>query len=397
MSKATFLALVARIARVPIWTLLRLVPTQRHAVVHGWPDGEANAVEVVRALARRYPRPTYWLLDDPSYAGPTFAAAELWSERVVRLQKGSLRALRMSLSAELTLFTHGLYTAVRQPADRLVVNLWHGDGPKATSDTQLVRSSVVVAQTRLWGEYKAKVFSLPPESLALVGNPRVDQFDEDLPEEAAARLGLLPGRRRVLWLPTYRQARGPRARSMDDGDNLTDSADVRDLVTALAETAKRLSLDLVVKPHPLDVDDYTGMAIRVLRNEHLDAAGVSLYQLLGHCDALISDVSSVWVDYLVLDRPIAFYLPDLADLERRRGLNVPDFAALAPGPQVKTADDGRLFLEQVAAGTAARPSEHPRHAEFGLVSGTGAADRLLDWLDVHRRTHGAQSLFTADD
>src|SRR5687767_3281289 len=176
MIRARALALVARASRVVVWLLLRLLPSRRHAVVHGWPDDEGNSVEVVRALARRYPGRTYWLLHDPSYAGPSCATAELSGDRVVRVAKTSLRAVLISLTAELTLFTHGLYTAVRQPADRLVVNLWHGDGPKATRDTGLVRSSVVVSQTRLWGEYKARVFSLPAQALALVGNPRVDQF-----------------------------------------------------------------------------------------------------------------------------------------------------------------------------------------------------------------------------
>jgi CDP-glycerol glycerophosphotransferase len=396
MSKASFLAHVTAMSRVLVWVLLRVAPVRPHAVVHGWPDGEANAVEVVRGLRRRYRGRVYWLLRDPSYAGPDVAAEELEGDaRLVRVRKSSLKAGVMSLTAELTMFTHGLYTAVRPPGDRLVVNLWHGDGPKATNDTDLVRSTVVVAQTRLWGDYKARAFGLPPHAVAVVGNPRIDQFREDLTPEQLCRLGLRPDRRCVLWLPTYRQARGPRSRSMSDGDQLTHSEQVRQLVEALASTAERLSLDLVVKPHPLDVDDYTGLALRVLRDRDLAAAGVTLYQLLGRCDALISDVSSAWVDFLVLDRPVGFYVPDLQEMQRRRGFNVDDFAGLAPGTHLRAASDGVVFLEQVAAGTAVRPSEHPGHAVIGPVTQTGATDRLLDWLDEFQRGRQRRPLFSA--
>ena len=396
MSKASFLAHVAALSRIAVWVLLRVTPVRRHAVVHGWPDGEANAVEVVRGLRRRYRGRVYWLLHDPSYPGPEVAAAELdGDERIVRVRKSSLRAGLLSLSAELTMFTHGLYTAVQPPCDRLVVNLWHGDGPKATNDTALVRSSAVVAQTRLWGDYKARVFGLPSNAVAVVGNPRIDQFREDLTPAQVSRLGLRPDRRCVLWLPTYREARGPRARSMSDGDQLTHSEQVRELVAALASTAERLSLDLVVKPHPLDVDDYTGLALRVLRDRELADAGVTLYQLLGRCHALISDVSSAWVDFLVLDRPVGFYVPDLDEMQRRRGFNVDDFAGLAPGTHVHTPGDAVVFLEQVASGTAFRPSEHPGYATIGPVTETGATDRLLDWLDEFQRGRARQPLFTA--
>jgi CDP-glycerol glycerophosphotransferase len=398
MSKASFLAHVAAASRVLVWVLLRVLPVRQHAVVHGWPDGEANAVEVVRGLRRRYRGRIYWLLLDPSYTGPDVAAGELADDaHLVRVRKTSLKAGVLSLTAELTMFTHGLYTAVQPPGDRLVVNLWHGDGPKATKDTALVRSTVVVAQTQLWGEYKARVFGLPPQAVAVVGNPRIDQFREELAPEQLIRLGLRSDRRCILWLPTYREARGPRARSMSDGDQLTHSEQVQQLVAALASTAERLSLDLVVKPHPLDVDDYTGLALRVLGDRDLAAAGVTLYQLLGHCDALISDVSSAWVDFLVLDRPVGFYVPDLHEMQHRRGFNVDDFAGLAPGTHLQAASDAVAFLEQVAAGTAVRPSQHPGHAVIGPVTRTGATDRLLDWLDDFQRGRQRRPLFSSAD
>ncbi|HEX6760063.1 MAG TPA: hypothetical protein VF086_16910, partial [Propionibacteriaceae bacterium] len=101
-------------------------------------------------------------MSDTGYAGPFDAADELAdTSRIVRIRKNSVRSLLLALRAEATFFTHGLFTAVDPPGDRLVVNLWHGDGPKAVKDTDLIRSNVVVAATVLWGERRARMYGLP--------------------------------------------------------------------------------------------------------------------------------------------------------------------------------------------------------------------------------------------
>jgi CDP-glycerol glycerophosphotransferase len=364
-----------RLTRSLAWLVLRLLPPQRHAVVHGWPDSEGNAVEVVRALRRRYRGTVVWLLDDPDYAGPSSAVPELRAgPGLRRLRKNSPAAIWYSLTAELTLFTHGLYTAVRPPRSRLVVNLWHGDGPKITRDVDLIRSTVVVSGSRLWGDYKLELFGLGRQALALTGNPRTDQFAEPVPPAALAQLGLRAAGPRVLWLPTYRQARGPRSRQWSDGEGLTGSDDVQAIARALAGEAEARGVELLVKPHPLDADDYGALGIRVLRDEQLRDAGVTLYQLMGSCTALLSDISSAWVDYLVLDRPIAFFVPDLADRQARGLLNVPDLEALLPGPRLLTPEQARAFLGAVVAGEEqAQPSRWPGTTRIGPVVADGRA------------------------
>ncbi|MDP9435701.1 MAG: CDP-glycerol glycerophosphotransferase family protein [Actinomycetota bacterium] len=379
--------------------LLRLLPARRHAVVHGWPADEGNAVEVLRALRRRYRGRVYWLLDDADVRVPDLAAPELDDRsRVVRLRKSTPRGVLLALTAETTFFTHGLYTAVRPPSDRLVVNLWHGDGPKSASDTRLVCSTVAVAGTRLWGAQRAGRFGLPEHAVAVVGNPRTDQLRAGLPAGARARLGLREQGPLVVWVPTYREARGPGSRGWRDGEHLSDSHGVAALVGEMARTARALGVELVVKPHPLDADSFGPLGLPVLRGPDLTAAGVSLYQLLGACDALISDVSSIWTDFLALDRPVAFYLPDLDDLQRRRGLNVDDLEALLPGPRIATAEDAARFLQGVVARSPdLRPSRHPAHARIGPVAEPGATDRLLDWLDAFQRRRGRPALFFPPD
>ena len=376
--------------------LLRYVPTRRHAVVYGWPDDEGNAVETVRALGRRYRGTVYWLLEDVTYQGPHYAAQELAdNRRVVRVRKGSARAYLLSLTAETTFFTHGLFNAVAPPDNRLVVNLWHGDGPKLAKDTHLFRSTVVVAGTALWGAQRMERFGLPRENVAVVGNPRVDQLTVGSRSEVLRRLGLDPDRRTILWLPTFRTGSAHHGQSWSDADNLSGRTGVVELVEALSRAAGEHSMQLVVKPHPLDADSYAAFAVDVLPHERLLDAGVPFYALLGVADAIISDVSSVWVDFLTLDRPIGFYIPDLEALQAGRGFNVEDVASLLPGPRIENALDAVRFVADVAARPQElRPSSYPGCARIGIVAGGRVADRLLDWLDDFQRARHRDPLFT---
>jgi CDP-glycerol glycerophosphotransferase (TagB/SpsB family) len=332
-------------------------------------------------------------MEREDFTPPAFAREELSSPRIQRLRKSSPHAWWRALTAELTFFTHGMYTASTPPANRLSVNLWHGDGPKLLRDTELVRSTVTVSGSALWSRYKQEVFDVDPDGLAVVGNPRVDQFAEVLPDNASAALGLRPGRLRVLWMPTYREARGPRARAWADAHQLTSSVSVLTFTRELADAADALGVDLVIKPHPLDVDSYGALDVRVVTDAQLEEAGMSLYQVLGQCDALISDVSSVWVDFLALDRPVAFYIPDLDELQTRRGLNVDDLEGLLPGVRLRDPEDGVRFLDMVLRGDAPKPHEYPHSAALGVPSADRVADRLMDWLNEFQARRGRSQLF----
>ncbi len=59
-----------------------------------------------------------------------------------------------------------------------------------------------------------------------------------------------------------------------------------------------------------------------------------IYPLLRLVDIFITDYSSSFADYLLLDRPLIFYPYDLEDYEKREGL-VTNYNEITPGPKVK--------------------------------------------------------------
>ena len=75
-----------------------------------------------------------------------------------------------------------------------------------------------------------------------------------------------------------------------------------------------------------------------------------LYALLGQADGLITDYSSVYFDYLLLNRPIGFTVDDMEEYMKNRGFVVDDPRPLMPGQFLNTPEDFCGFLSDLLEG-----------------------------------------------
>ena len=98
---------------------------------------------------------------------------------------------------------------------------------------------------------------------------------------------------------------------------------------------------LVYKPHPEKeeialnyISDYSLKNIVILKSDDLIENSLDLYELLSSCDILLTDYSSVFYDYLLLDRPIIFSPVDIEKYKNMRGFLLESFDDWTPGPKV---------------------------------------------------------------
>ncbi len=374
---------------------LRIMPVLRHCVVYGWPDTEGNSVEVLRHLIRYYPGRIFWFTSRP-LSDLSWLIDDLpGHNRVVRIDKRTWLAVACYLTAEAVFFTHGLFLSPRPTSRRIFVNLWHGDGPKRTENSQYrirVASSLVVAGTRLWGEYKRRYFDLGESSVAVVGNPRIDQFGRPISNLGLKALGLDPEIPFVLWLPTYREVRSDVAFSWRDAKRLSAQDDIRKALALMAKHSASRGLQILLKPHAAEADQFRGLGIRILTDADLATCRVCFYQLMARSCALITDYSSVWTDYLALKRPIGFFCPDIAEYESGRGLNVRNYASLLPGPLINSAGDIGAFLDSVIYKTFSTDQIELSIKAIGAVTELGAAERLFASINEIRSTKKLNAL-----
>ncbi|WP_445255840.1 CDP-glycerol glycerophosphotransferase family protein [Nocardioides aurantiacus] len=337
-------------------------------------------MEVVRHLLQHYAGEVYWLVaSDGSDA--TWMLADLDRSRLHPVPKRSLRAFYRYVTAELVFFTHGLYGSPPPPANRTIVNVWHGDGPKRTANSAFraqLSSTYLVAGTEQFGRSKAAGLGMSPAALLVTGNPRVDQMRRPVGAAGLVALGLDPAAPVVVWAPTYRESGGGEGQSWSDSGRLSARADLFDDLRAADHLVTSLGGQIVVKPHMLDVDDYATGGFRVITDADLAAAQVPFYGLLGHSRCLVTDYSSIWTDYLTLDRPIGHFCPDLEEYQLGRGFNVSDFASSLAGPLLTDRESLLGFLREVVRGG---DPEGERRAEvasrIGAVTSPGATQRLM--------------------
>jgi CDP-glycerol glycerophosphotransferase (TagB/SpsB family) len=271
--------------------------------------------------------------------------------RLVR--KNSLRGVWSTLRAQVVVSTHGLNGSRAHPSRQTVVNLWHGEpGGKRTGrfggSRRRISCSIAPVASSLGRGLRAASFGVHPASVAVLGAARNDRLLTADPEAARKLLGETdaPGRQ-FVWLPTFRQA----SWTLGSGRTVTRSdVDPGTPATVFgAEALKRLDewlvaqdATLTAKLHPLaqadlnDALDGTARAIRVVTDQDLWRAGTTLYELLSGADLLITDASSVWQDFLLLQRPIAFAFPDLEQYRRSRGFILEPVETWWPGPIAQT-------------------------------------------------------------
>lgn len=133
------------------------------------------------------------------------------------------------------------------------------------------------------------------------------------------------GGRVCMYMPTFRDS---------GGDFLTDAT--LDIESLLA-LCQRHNILMVAKFHPyIACDAFEGLGNFIMCNSASDA-----YPLLRLADALITDYSSVYFDFLLVDKPILFFAYDQAKYVSQDRELFFDYASMAPGPIA--ADQSALF------------------------------------------------------
>lgn len=76
-----------------------------------------------------------------------------------------------------------------------------------------------------------------------------------------------------------------------------------------------------------------------ISNDDLDEVALDLYEILNAADMLITDYSSIYGDFLFMDKPTIFVNTDMEKYEEERGIILQPYDFWAAGPKVTNQDD----------------------------------------------------------
>lgn len=367
--------------------LLRITPKRgKKIVVHSVPDFEDGALAVLDELLARGHQPLI-LLERP--LAPDTYDWGLAARGVAFAEKNSARGRLHYLTAEIVFTTHGPFRAHSPAANQRVVYLGHGE-PLAKSAgywtaDERIGASIAVASSSIGRAFRCVQQGLRPQQTLLIGAPRNDRLLRSDPDQVRRAVAAwLPDDTSTLflWLPTFRRNFAGQLDGLEQGTAMPLGLDDLQRVDRWL-AAHRASI--LVKPHPLSHTYPAGALerIRMIDEATLRSARLTLASLLSASDCLITDASSVWVDFLLVGRPLICCFPDLDEYLGMRGLNLEPYDAWFPGPLVR--DTPGLIEEMSRVASGADPYAERREwltRALHFHRDGNAAPRLLDALGL---------------
>lgn len=374
--------MIKEFSRSLIFWVYRALPKFNHAVVYGWPDYEDSALALQAGLDATPIRRVYFFI-----RGTARRRFQLQPKTTV-IRKDSVKGWLCFLFARYVFFTHRCFMW-RFPSNVVSVNVWHGMPIKTIGwmqkNSRGIASRYALATSDFWADIMQK--SMRPFAGTLVtGLPRNDRLFSP-PDSVWRRLGFANGhsfKKTIGWLPTYRTS--------VRGDILHDGVDSGNVFGMPGLTAEKLN-DLLkqqnafalVKPHPMapfeEPKELSNLFI--VDESWLRDRGLTLYEVLGQMDALVSDISSVVITYLILDRPVIHSFPDIAEYEASRGFSINPIADYFVGPVATTADQLLDCLVKIVQGEDSHTGQRRRiRALFHQNPDNNSTARLLRHLEL---------------
>lgn len=269
-----------------------------------------------------------------------------------------LSSIRLLFTAGYLMSTHEMII-IRRVARKgqLLVRLWHGCGYKDRSNQDGGERffDVALVPGELFVKTKAHFWNVDKKFILPIGYPRYDwlrkkdysakKMIDSYKENQDSKI--------ILWMPTFRIDKRGRC---TETDNITQFPLIHNNEDwkEIDRHCKELNIVLIIKLHPFQTeyeipfDSFSN--IKKIDNQIFDDADIPMYKFVALTDALISDYSSIAVDYLIVDHPMAFTLDDFEEYRRARGFVFEDPRVYMPGHHLYTFDDLRLFLFDVSRG-----------------------------------------------
>ena len=247
-------------------------------------------------------------------------------------------------------------------SNSIVINFWHGAGglKKVVYDAQKgpLNFSGDCLQNKIYRLLRGKndyfvvnsdyerlcresAFKVDNTQIPILGSPRLAALYHDVPFAAlfmkkdAEQIKVFKNNNKkiILYVPTFR----------DTGKDVSVWLKSKRLQSILQDN----NTILVCKLHPIDVNSLDFELPETIYKMDNEA---DIYPVLKYSDGLITDYSSIYFDYLLLDKPIIYHIPDIKEYtEQCRGF-YRDYETLTAGVYTKTEDELLAAIQDVVNG-----------------------------------------------
>ena len=251
------------------------------------------------------------------------------------------------IRSKIVVTTHGpIFRTIFKSKKTIAIELWHGFPTKKEglllnkrNQTHIRKfTDYFVSYSNFCTVLLNSRYGMPSNQFVVLGTPRNDYFFSPLNDPYHNEFENV-----IFYAPTYRESNEQEL-----------ALDFRLSEFSLPEFnifLQKINAVLIWKLHPKDETligdfqiDMDLSNILILMDSEIRDMQVDFYQLLAISDMLITDYSSIYADYLLLNKPMIFVPTDLQSFQNERGLLLTPYETWMPGPKCHNQNELQLEI-----------------------------------------------------
>jgi CDP-glycerol glycerophosphotransferase (TagB/SpsB family) len=298
------------------------------------------------------------------------------------------KTIKTILKAQTVIGSHGLqdFGPWGFSSKKLFIETCHGFPVKAMSQVSPASSKKNRAEAKKTArlanrflaasDYQAELFAkgwgVGLDKILVVGQPKNDKLVRGPVDKDPDFMRGLPEHRKVIfYCPTFREWGPTKLFPFEDFDKGRFDKFLEDnkiVILIRYHINEGEDLNKYVGGHCID---FSYNKFPNIQNE----------DVLQHVDSVMTDYSSIYCDFLLLDRPLIFLPYDLEEYKTQRGFMVEDFNKWSPGPKPKTFEEFLQVLKDLADGKDEFRAERKRVNDIINTKQTAhTPEKVVDYL-----------------
>ena len=260
----------------------------------------------------------------------------------------------------------------------VITQLWHAEGafkkfgldieqPDDVRELEKMGNSkltYVVCSSEEVAPIYANAFGVSDYKVLPLGSARLDWFGKEINTDRLRadfdkKYPMCKGKQLALYAPTFRDNTADDDRILDNFDVASFNERFGDKYTLLIRLHPQVHSNVRIPDGAVDVCDYGNVT-----------------ELMRLCDFLITDYSSICMDFAIQDKPVYFYAFDLDRYERDRSFYF-DYESYVPGPVAKDFQTLLNLINSTVSETYRKRRYDFNYSNFGTPDGK-AAERIVD-------------------
>jgi len=195
-------------------------------------------------------------------------------------------------------------------------------------------------------EMYCEAYNITPKQLLRCGRPRTDALYKKSNNLHKVGIEKTKYEKVIMWMTTYRVTNNGRTfDTKEENWSATNLPILTDMhkIRQINDILKVKNYLLVIKIHASSVFDENSIQelsnIRLLVDKDIVDKGIQIYDILKDFDALVTDYSSVFFDFSIVNKPMIFITDDFEDFNNLHGFFFDKPFDFMPGPKVNTYEE----------------------------------------------------------